>query len=273
MYQIKPVKRSRVRITLGKMWYTSLRYFDWYFGKKKYCKKISGELMPNPVFIHKTPLLRRLKNVHMWMQYNKIINLKIAVGRLNSVVINPGETFSYWKLIGRPSAGKGYVKGMVLFNGGFRSGIGGGLCQLSNLIYWMTLHTPLTVTERHRHSYDVFPDSDRKQPFGSGATCVYNYRDLQIYNGTNQPFQLRVYLDDKYLHGEWRTTQKLNQCYEVYEKNHAITHEYWGGYIRHNQIYRKAYNRDKELLCDEFITENHALMMYEPLLEQRIGKN
>ena len=55
-------------------------------------------------------------------------------------------------------------------------------------------------------------------------------------------------------------------------KKSAITHEYWGGYIRHNQIYRKAYNRDKELLCDEFITENHALMMYEPLLEQRIGK-
>ena len=45
---------------------------------------------------------------------------------------------------------------------------GGGLCQLSNLIYWMTLHTPLTITERYRHSYDVFPDSNRTQPFGSG---------------------------------------------------------------------------------------------------------
>lgn len=273
MHQIKPVKRSRVRIALGRIWYTSFRYFDWYFGKKKYCKKRSEELMPDSVFMHKTPLLRRLKNVQMWMQYNKIINLRIAVGRLNGVIINPGETFSYWKLIGRPSAGKGYVKGMVLFNGGYRPGIGGGICQLSNLIYWMTLHTPLTVTERHRHSYDVFPDSNRILPFGSGATCVYNYRDLQIYNGTKQPFQLRVNLDDKYLYGEWRTTQMPNQCYEVYEKNHAITHEYWGGYIRHNQIYRKVYNMEKELLCDEFITENHALMMYEPLLEQKNADN
>ena len=40
----------------------------------------------------------------------------------------------------------------------------------------MTLHTPLQVTERYRHSYDVFPDADRKLPFGSGATCAYNYR-------------------------------------------------------------------------------------------------
>ena len=69
---------------------------------------------------------------------------------------------------------------MVLHYGSFQTGIGGGLCQLSNLIYWMTLHTPLTVTERYRHSFDVFPDSRRTQPFGSGATCSYNYLDLQI---------------------------------------------------------------------------------------------
>ena len=30
-------------------------------------------------------------------------------------------------------------------------------CQLANLIYWMTVHTPLTVVERHRHGYDVSP--------------------------------------------------------------------------------------------------------------------
>ncbi len=123
----------------------------------------------------------------MWMQYNKIVNLKIAVEKLNGIILFPGETFSYWKLIGKPTrGGKGYVEGMTLFYGGFKPGIGGGLCQLSNLIYWMALHTPLVVTERHRHSYDVFPDSNRTQPFGSGATCVYNYRDLQIFNGTDQ---------------------------------------------------------------------------------------
>lgn len=44
----------------------------------------------------------------------------------------------------------------------------------------MALHTPLTVTERHRHGYDVFPDAERTIPFGSGATCFYNYGDLMI---------------------------------------------------------------------------------------------
>ena len=80
-------------------------------------------------------------------------------------------------------AGKCLTGGMVLHNGGFKPGVGGGLCQLSNLIYWMTLHTPLTVVERWRHSYDVFPDAERTQPFGSGATVAYNHIDLQIRNG------------------------------------------------------------------------------------------
>lgn len=269
MQKVKPIKRSKARIILGKLLYTYARYFDWYFGNKKYCSTNDKEPMPYSVFKHRTPLLRKLKDVDMWMQYNKITNLRIAAACLDGIIISPGETLSYWKLIGRPDAQKGYAEGMVLFNGGFRPGIGGGICQLSNLIYWMTLHTPLTVTERHRHSYDVFPDSNRKLPFGSGATCVYNYRDLQIFNGTNRPFQLKVYLDDGYLNGEWRTVEEPRETYEVYEKSHHITHEYWGGYIRHNEICRKTYTTDKELVFDEYITENHALMMYQPFLEQK----
>ena len=267
MDKIKPIKRSMLRRSAGRLWYTYSRYLEWYFGGKKYCKKKDNKLLQNSVFTHKTPLLRKLKDVEMWMQHNKIVNLRIASACINGVIIYPGETFSYWKLIGKPSRRKKYVEGMVLSNGGFKPGVGGGLCQLSNLIYWMTLHTPLTVTERHRHSYDVFPDSNRQMPFGSGATCVYNYRDLQIYNATDQPFQLILTLDDGYLQGEWRTTRNLDTTYEVYEKNHIISHEYWGGYIRHNELARKVYTSDKELICDEFITENNALMMYQPFLE------
>ncbi|MFJ8513275.1 VanW family protein [Lysinibacillus xylanilyticus] len=49
-----------------------------------------------------------------------------------------------------------------------KTGVGGGICQLANLLYWMALHTPLIVTERHHHSFDPFPDSGRTLPFGSG---------------------------------------------------------------------------------------------------------
>ena len=169
-------------------------------------------------------------------------------------------------VIGNTTRRKGYVDGMILFYGKVITGVGGGLCQLSNLIYWMTLHSPLTVTERYRHSYDVLPDSGRSQPFGSGATCAYNYIDLQIKNETNHDYQLVVYVTDTHLVGEWRASAPPTKIYEVYEKEHWITHKYWGGYVRHNKIHRKIYNIENELLDDEMITENHAIMMYEQML-------
>lgn len=264
---LRPKKRSSARIRLGKWFYTMKRYLEWMTDGKKYCQQKSDDLYPYSIFKHETILLRQLKDVDMTLQYNKIINLQNAVPKLNKIIIKPGETFSYWKLLGKTTYRKGYVDGMVLHYGKFTRGAGGGLCQLSNLIYWITLHSPLTVTERHRHSFDVFPDSNRTQPFGSGATCAYNYLDLQIKNDTNQPYQLHLYLTDTHLVGEWLAKEPALYTYEVYEKQHVITPAYWGGYLRHNEIYRRKFNRQNELVEDEYVTENHAIMMYEPLLE------
>jgi vancomycin resistance protein VanW len=138
---------------------------------------------------------------------------------------------------------------------------------MSNLIYWMALHTPLTVTERHRHSYDVFPDSNRTQPFGSGATCAYNYLDLQIRNGTDAPWQLLVAVGEENLTGQWRSTEPCPFRYEVYERDARIESNVWGGFVRHNAIWRRAFDGDGNLVRDEFIAENNALMMYQPYLE------
>lgn len=202
----------------------------------------------------------------MYLQYNKITNLKIAVPKINKVALYPGEVFSYWKLIGKPTRRKGYLKGMVLQNGTFTEGTGGGLCQLSNLIYWLTVHTPLTVIERHRHGYDVFPDSNRTQPFGSGATCFYKYGDLMIRNDTDQLFHLTVEVTDTHLEGAWAVNKQPPYTYEVYEKEHIMQPEYWGGYTRHNLIYRKVFDTDGYLIGDEYVVENHAIMMYSPFL-------
>ncbi|RJE90295.1 vancomycin resistance protein [Paenibacillus sp. 1011MAR3C5] len=264
---MKPIKRSKARIMAGTMYYRFRRHLAWRFSGKKFSRTVSTTSLPYRISSHQTPLLRQLREVDMSMQYNKIKNLKIALQRLNGIILNPGETFSYWRLIGKPTRRKGYVEGMILHYGSFKSGVGGGLCQLSNLLYWMTLHTPLTVVERHRHSYDVFPDANRTQPFGSGATCAYNYLDLQIYNATDVPYQLSLHLTDEYLAGEWRCAEPSMYHYEVYEREHRMSLEYWGGYTRHNQIYRRVLNRSLECIADEFVTENKALMMYEPLLE------
>lgn len=265
----KPIYRSKMRLTLGRLYYGALRRCLWIKKRKTFAAAFQEEHLPYIYTSHQTILLRKLKNVDMWMQQNKITNLKIAAERLNTILLRPGEVFSYWKLIGKPTARRGYVEGMILQNGHVQSGIGGGLCQLSNLIFWMTIHTPLTVIERHRHGYDVFPDSNRTQPFGSGATCFYPHGDLMIQNNTPDTYQLLVSVGTTHLTGEWRTSAPPAFRYQIVEKNHRMTGEYWGGYSRHNELYQQKFNLRGEQLDEILLVENSAIMMYSPFLEDK----
>jgi len=268
MIEKKPIVRSRLRGYLGKQYYTYKRYVKWILKSKNFSAWRSDKELKYEIFSHKTPLLRKLNNVDMQLQYNKITNLQLAIDKINGIIIKPGEIFSYWKLIGKPTYKKGYVDGLILNpDGSFKAGEAGGLCQLSNMIYWITLHTQLKVIERYRHSHDIFPDAKRTQPFGSGATCVYNYLDLQIYNDSKVDYQLNLTINDEFLRGEWRSNEKGRYTYEIYEKEHFLTTGWWGGYIRNNVINRRVFNMFGEEVEDEFVTENHAIMMYEPFLE------
>lgn len=263
--QPKPSMRTRYCARLGMFAYGFMRRVSWAAQHNHFAKK-SAPPLSHSQFSHRTPLLRQLKEVDMKYQYNKIANLRIAAKKLDGLIVHPGEIFSYWYLIGNPTSRKGYLEGMVLHNGQVGVGIGGGLCQLSNLIYWMTLHTPLTVIERHRHGYDVFPDADRTQPFGSGATCCYPHIDLMIQNNTPWDFQLMIHVGDEFLVGEWRASEPPVCQYQIIEKNHKIVAEYWGGYTRSNQIFRYTLDLDGTMLKDELIADNHAIMMYAPFI-------
>lgn len=264
----RPKRRSKLRMKAGRTYYSLLRYVQWH-RSSPFAKEHLHTLLPEVQFQHATPLLRQLRGLEMTLQHNKVTNLRLACTKVNGIVLHPGETFSFWKTIGNPTARKGYLPGMVLVNGKVTSGIGGGLCQMSNLIYWMTLHTPLTVIERHHHGYDVFPDSNRTQPFGSGATCFYPYGDLMIRNGTNRDFQLCIQVGKDDLSGKWLSTLPPNEQYKIVEKNHYIRGEYWGGFTRHNELWRAVSDSDGSYLRDEFVTENHVLMMYEPFLSNK----
>ena len=262
----KPIKRSKLRAKCGMLYYKTKRRLLWMKMRKSFAVKRTEESLPEVQFTHHTPLLRKLRDVDMELQYNKITNLKLAASKIDGVILQPGQTFSFWYLVGSTSAKKGYKEGMILKNGTVQRGIGGGLCQMTNLIYWMTIHTPLTITERYRHGYDVFPDSGRTQPFASGATCYYPHLDLMIRNDTNRPYQLRVHVGETDLEGEWRSTEEPRYIYEIVEKNHRMDQELWGGYSRHNELYRNVYDREGRFLKEEFIVANSAIMMYPPFL-------
>jgi len=262
----KPINRSSLRQFFGKEYYILKRMLIWIFGKNTYSKTHKENFPQNRVFKHKSMILRPLKDVEMYLQENKRTNLRLAIVKLNKVIIKPDETFSIWKLVGRPTKRKGYLEGLILNQGEIEKGTGGGLCQLGNLLYWIFAHSPLEITERYRHGFDVFPDVNRKVPFGAGATLSFNHIDLQIHNNTTNTFQICLWLDDEYLNGELLSNEPLNKTYKVEEKNHLIKQQNWGGYTRHNQIIKTETDKDgKETIS--LLSENHALMMYCPFLE------
>ena len=268
MQQIeKPLYRHRLRQILGKEYYVLKRKIEWFFGNKKWAVTQSEKRFAHTVFRHQSMILRPLKNVDMYLQENKRTNLRLAIASIDQLIIRPGETFSVWKLVGKPSKSKGYLDGLVLNQGQITKGIGGGLCQLGNLLFWIFAHSPLTITERHRHGFDVFPDVNRKVPFGAGATLSYNYIDLQVKNETNHVFQLKLWLDDTHLNGELLSKEKIDKEYSVEERNHLIQTQFWGGYSRHNQIYQIEKTQDS--INEKLLVENHAIMMYNPFIEQK----
>ena len=264
----KPKQRSALHLALGKAWFVSKRRLEWYTSGKVYARQRSDEPLAYLHAAYATPMLRQLRNLDMWLQHNKVASLNAAASCIDGLLLKPGEVFSFWRLVGKPTARRGFKQGMVLRNGGVHTGIGGGLCQMTNLIYWMTIHTELTVTERWRHGYDVFPDAGRTQPFGSGATSSWNYIDLQIENRTPGTYQLRVWTEAGDLRGEWRASLPQPFRFAVEERNHAMRHEWWGGYSRHNELWRLRHDAETgKSLGEDFLTENHAVMMYSPFLE------
>lgn len=93
-----------------------------------------------------------------------------------------------------------------------------------------------------------------------------------IRNDTNEDFQLRIHVGEKNLEGEWRSTGQRDFRYEVIERNHEMKCEFWGGYSRHNELYREIYDLDDNFIKEEFIVANEAIMMYSPFLNESTVK-
>jgi vancomycin resistance protein VanW len=235
------------------------RRFSWCFDGKKYTKTRDQEKLPFRIKKHQSKLLKKLGETDMILQYNKIDNLKLVIDKVNGTIIKPGETFSFCKTVGLPTKRKGYKLGMELSFGEARAGIGGGICQSSNLMHWLALHSPLTINERHHHSFDPFPDDGRVLPFASGATVFYNYLDFQLTNNTKWTFQINLWLTDKLLEGDIRVNEELSFNYHVLEKDHKFLK-------RDDEFYRTKNAKFKSgaLIEEEFMIKNFGKVKYRP---------
>ncbi|HJQ04854.1 MAG TPA: VanW family protein [Nocardioides sp.] len=240
------------------------RHLRWATSDATWATSRTEEDLPVRLLKHASLLMRELSEDEMVLQRNKVTNLRLAAARTDRILIRPGETFSFNKVVGNCTRRKGYVEGMRLSNGKAIAGVGGGICQLANLLHWMFLHSPLTVVERSEHSFDPFPDKGRVLPWGVGCSIVYNYVDLVVRNDTAHTFELRTWVDERHLRGELRADTATEHSYRVEARDEAfLRHE--GRVYRRNEIWRTVISRRTgDVLGEELLKTNCALVRYLP---------
>lgn len=109
-------------------------------------------------------------------------NVDLAASRINGVVVQPGESFSFSAAILPRTTANGYVEAPIYINGTVGTGIGGGVCQVSSTLYAAMINAGLPATERHAHSLPV-----PYLPAGYDATIAGTSKDLKFTNIYGQP--------------------------------------------------------------------------------------
>ena len=232
-------------------------------GKEKFSTLKQKEKLPNVVFSYSSTLIKKGKGIDPVLQKNKARNIRLASTKINGLIIRPGETFSFWKTVGKTTKRRGYRDGRIIIGDKLMPGLGGGLCNLGNTIHLLVLHSPLTVTEFHSHSDALAPDHGKRVPFSSGTSVSYNYIDYRFKNNTDQNVQLLLWCEKGKLCGELRSEKEFPHYYEIIEENHHF-HQEKEKFFRISQIYRNVIDRSTGKITDkELIRDNHSEVMYD----------
>lgn len=150
---------------------------------------------------------------------NKIKNILIASEIINQTIIHPDEIFSFWHLVGRPAHRRGFREGRMLIRGKTDTEIGGGLCQLSGLLYHLSLLAGLEVLERHAHSVDIYREEERFTPLGADAAVVFGRKDLRVENRYHFPIRFKIHFQEDSLTGRLESREKLQKRNILFNRN------------------------------------------------------
>jgi vancomycin resistance protein VanW len=140
---------------------------------------------------------------------NKLINITRGATLLDNSIIGANKNWSFWHRIKHPNTANGFVPGRNLVNGKLVAQVGGGLCQLSSMVYHLALLGGLTIVERHAHSVDIYEEDQRFTPLGADATVVWGFKDLRLYNPYQFPVSLKFRVEQGQLIGELNAETNL----------------------------------------------------------------
>lgn len=149
---------------------------------------------------------------------NKIDNIRLGALKIEKVTILPNQVFSFWHSVGNPSIKRGFKEGRTIKKGVVVPEVGGGLCQLSGIIYHTALKANLTILERYNHSVDLYSEEERFAILGSDATVSYGYKDLRFLNTTGTALSFSFIVTGEKLICNLLSAQPISEVTLVFER-------------------------------------------------------
>ena len=120
---------------------------------------------------------------------NRIHNVQLVAHLIDDHYIAPGETFSFNGTTGDRSEDKGFLEAPVIINGELKTGLGGGVCQVSTTTFNAAYEAGLSITDRTNHALYI-----SHYPLGRDATVNYPDTDLKFVNDTGHWLWLRTFV-------------------------------------------------------------------------------
>ncbi|WP_341887690.1 VanW family protein [Variovorax sp. YR752] len=142
---------------------------------------------------YRTPLWTDGRADEFPLVAGKVQNLRVARAAFDAVEVPAGEVLSFWRQLGRPGAGRGFVVGREVRGGCVVPTLAGGLCQLSNALATVAVRAGFELVERHGHTARI-EQADTPNGDAIDATVFWNYVDLKLR--ARQAWRLEVALTD-----------------------------------------------------------------------------
>lgn len=112
-------------------------------------------------------------------------NVELAAAKINGVILNPGEEFSYNDVVGKRTEAAGFKSASIYENGRVSTGIGGGICQVSSNLYCAAIYANLDITVRTNHYFAV-----SYLPVGFDATVSWGGPEFKFVNNRDYPVKI-----------------------------------------------------------------------------------
>lgn len=124
---------------------------------------------------------------------NRVTNVQLAADKINGVILNPGEEFSYNDVVGKRTKEAGFKPAGAYAGGKVVQEYGGGICQVSSTLYCACLYANLKITARDNHCFAV-----GYVPNGLDATVSWGGPEYKFVNNRDLPIKIvATYTDDK----------------------------------------------------------------------------